>query len=67
MSNYTNYTICSHGHLYSEECDKCELVTLRERMSWMARQVKYDEARYEHLMAKNKLNWERVGEIKDKP
>ena len=48
---------CEHGMTFNQECDYCEMVGLKESLSWMKRRVLRDEKRLEKLQDKlNPLN-----------
>lgn len=41
---------CSHGKLWDETCDECEIVSLRASLEWMEPRVKRDRARLKQLL-----------------
>jgi hypothetical protein len=44
---------CSHGKRWAEYCRECRLVSLRESLDWMERQVMRDRAEYEQLLGQS--------------
>lgn len=52
MSKWADETYCTHGFSFSDECDRCEMVGLKESLSWMKRWVKRDERLLAELQKK---------------
>ena len=53
--NWADKTFCPHGKSFSEQCDYCEIVGLKESLGWMTRKVKRDEAKLVVLQKKIKM------------
>ena len=41
---------CSHGKRWSEVCNECRVVSLRESLGWMEPQVQRDRAELKKLL-----------------
>jgi hypothetical protein len=50
--SWTEKTFCTHGVSFSEPCDYCEIVGLKETLEWMTRSVKRNEKRLVELQQK---------------
>lgn len=50
--SWTELALCTHGIAFSEQCDYCEIVGLKESLAWMTRRVKRDEKRLNALLEK---------------
>ena len=52
--SFADTTRCEHGITFAEECEHCEIIALRESLTWMTRRVKRNEKRLAELQ--DKLN-----------
>lgn len=65
---YTSRERCSHGISYSNPCEYCELIGLKDSLQWMQRKVIQDNARLKMLedrLFPNKRHWVRVEKLRD--
>lgn len=51
---WADSTFCGHGRTFNQDCDYCEIIGLKESLSWMTRRVKRNESRLVELKAKIK-------------
>lgn len=50
--SWADETRCEHGLTFNQDCERCEIVGLKESLKWMTRKVLKDEKRLAELQEK---------------